>query len=455
MSLLNEVIQDSIKKRTSFHPISKADYEAQRKNEETIWASIDQQTDVVFSSNEELYHFLKAQARLHYMSANNILFLQTQRSFESPDLSMLRSFDQWNGMGRRIRKSEKHLKILDGYGRSFKTKQVYDISQTTGSAVNSDRTLAQDQAVMLAAMISAAHNKRIGINIDNLVPAEIGGSFNDGVISLRDDLPLEKTIFGLALASIAAERDPSYRRSSSIEICSAIIFCEAAGIPVEHDDSLDLLLSIVNMDSQDLTEVRERRRILEYSQKTAKVIYEEIGAEVAQIRSAQKDHEISPISHAEQIEANSKMEAEKSKIINLLQELMAPCKDVIPNHSGYIDDSWLNYLSRDEAVVALRYGVPIGVRGKYPDYHGSHKGDYRYNPIPTETMLDTHLSSRIEEDRASIHYALPKDIQEKVKSYLNQIVELEADAPTPQKQSAPQQIQMENTRKEREYAMEM
>lgn len=454
MSLLQEVIQDSLKRRPSFRPIKKDDYDAQRKSEEAVWASVDQQTGIVFSSNAELLNFLKAQARLHYISANNILFLQTQRPHESTDPSMLKTFAQWNGMGRRIRKSEKHLKLIDGYGRSFNIKQVYDISQVMGDPI-SPQYLARDQEIMLAAMVNALHNKKIGINIDNMVPAELGGLFEDGVITMRDDLPFEKTVFGLALAAIAAERDLTYRRSSSIEICSAIIFCEASGIPIEHDESIDLLLTIVNTDTQDLPDIRERRRVLEYSQKNAKTIFDEITKEALQIRSELKQRVVSSASPIEKSQSNSEKEVEKSRLVAMLKELVAAYKDVVPNHTGYVDDSWLNYLSRDEAVVALRSGIPIGIRSKYAHYHGIHKGDYSYDLIPNEAMLDKQLSNKSNQDRISIHDSLPKDVQDKIKSYLNRIIELEAEASCPPKSSAPKSAQMVNGRKEQEYAMEM
>lgn len=130
----------------------------------------------------------------------------------------------------------------------------------------------------------------------------------------------------------------------------------------------------------------------------------------------------------------------KEQALGAFRELIAFHGESLQEGSGYIGDSRLAYLNHDQAVTALRYGIPIAVRSVCCDYHGSHKGDYDYAQIRDEKMLEQYLADRRYEDNASIHAYLPKDVQEKLIGYLRQIMELETSSgPTihPVKPTAP------------------
>jgi hypothetical protein len=116
----------------------------------------------------------------------------------------------------------------------------------------------------------------------------------------------------------------------------------------------------------------------------------------------------------------------KEQALGAFRELIAFHRESLKEGSGYMDDSRLIYLNRDQAETALRYGIPIGMHSVYCGYHGSNKGDYDYTQIRDGKMLEKYLSNRMYEDNASIHAYLPRDVQEKMLGYLRQIMELEA-----------------------------
>ena len=299
MSILKEMIQQSAESRPAFVPtMTKDEYKALKKDEyATMWETINQQAETVLSSGVELYRFLQAQARNPRMSANNVLYLQTQRD----DFSMLKTFDQWKDIERSVRKNEKSLRVIVGeeYQREdgkenkfFTTKPFFDVSQTEGRPVYSEKPLAFDQSKMLAAMIHAAHDKGIEIIPDNEVPPEICGTFQEGAIHIRDDMELRDYIFGLALGSIAAERDRrDFSKSSSVEICSTIVFCEAAGMPIRYDANIEMLLESVVMDAQNREDDKFKRNLLVYSQKSAKTFYEQVDYALRQDRATERQQE--------------------------------------------------------------------------------------------------------------------------------------------------------------------
>ena len=322
MPLLNELIQKAVQNKPApFEPtLSKEEYVELKKDEKArAWEAINSEAEAVLSSGVELYRYLQAQARMLRISANNILFLKKQRS----DVSMIKTLSQWNEIGRSVRAGEKQLLVMvaEPYKRedgkenlNFPLKGFFDISQTSGRPVASQRSLAFDQSNMLAAMINTAQVNGFEVIADNEIPIEIGGAYQDGAIHVRDDIELDKTIFGLALGSIAAERDrKGYRKSSSVEICSAFAFCEAAGIPIRYDESIEVLLESVVMDAQSMEDIKSKRNLLEYSQKSAKSLYEEVDRAAYQLCSAERQQE-APSQEQAVVENTQPAEKEKRSI---------------------------------------------------------------------------------------------------------------------------------------------
>lgn len=75
---------------------------------------------------DEWLSFLKFVAKVHKYSFRDQILLFAN----SPDAELVADFDQWNGLGRRIKKGQKSIQIFDTKGN--RTKNVFDVSQTWG-----------------------------------------------------------------------------------------------------------------------------------------------------------------------------------------------------------------------------------------------------------------------------------------------------------------------------------
>lgn len=120
------------------------------------------------------------------------------------------------------------------------------------------------------------------------------------------------------------------------------------------------------------------------------------------------------------------MEQKKQAALDAIRQLIAYHSASIRETSGYTDDGPLTYITRDKALVALRYGVPVGIRDSHCDYHGSHKGDYGYTTIRDARMLERCLTEMMYENTASIHAALPRPTRKKMLDFIGQIIEIES-----------------------------
>ena len=116
----------------------------------------------------------------------------------------------------------------------------------------------------------------------------------------------------------------------------------------------------------------------------------------------------------------------KEQALGAFRELIIFHRESLRENDGYIGDSPLIYLNPKQAETALRYEIPIAIRSKDCDYHGSRKGEYGYAEIRDGKMLEQCLADRMYENSASIHAYLPRDVQEKMQGYLRQIMELES-----------------------------
>ena len=69
-------------------------------------------------------------------------------------------------------------------------------------------------------------------------------------------------------------------------------------------------------------------------------------------------------------------------------------KENMRDMGGYVyDEMPLKRLTDAESSIAVRYGIPIGFKSKYCDYHGSHKGDYSYSRV---TDMSGYIHSKRE-----------------------------------------------------------
>ena len=75
----------------------------------------------------EWLEFLKFSAKVHKYSFKDQVLLFANDS----DAELVADFDQWNGLGRRIKKGQKSIQIFDS--KSNRMRSVFDVSQTWGS----------------------------------------------------------------------------------------------------------------------------------------------------------------------------------------------------------------------------------------------------------------------------------------------------------------------------------
>ena len=126
------------------------------------------------------------------------------------------------------------------------------------------------------------------------------------------------------------------------------------------------------------------------------------------------------------------MQQEKGKALEAIRNLIAYYISDFHEGSGYTSKQQLIYLTPPQAEIALRYGVPIGVRGNDYTLMGTTPGKpFRYVTIKDTQMLEKWLALSSMEPLATIHADLPKGIQQKMREYILQIMEFECPEQLP------------------------
>ena len=130
---------------------------------------------------------------------------------------------------------------------------------------------------------------------------------------------------------------------------------------------------------------------------------------------------------------------EKEKALEALRNLIAYYTSDFQVGNGYTGKQQLVYLTQPQAEIALRYGVPIGVRDSHYTVMGTTPGKpFRYVTISDLQNLERMLAFDSMEPNASIHADLPRRVQQKLREFILQIMEIEhPDQISPQKPAAP------------------
>ena len=135
----------------------------------------------------------------------------------------------------------------------------------------------------------------------------------------------------------------------------------------------------------------------------------------------------------------STIQHEQREILAAIRQLIAYCKGTLQRGCGYAGSEQLVHLTEPQAQIALRYGVPIGIRDKHCTSMGSPDGKmYRYITITDSDNLKRWLAISSMEPLASIHADFPRHIQQRMREYILQIMEIECpDQLPPHKPIAP------------------
>ena len=130
---------------------------------------------------------------------------------------------------------------------------------------------------------------------------------------------------------------------------------------------------------------------------------------------------------------------EKEKALEAIRNLIAYYTSDFQVGNGYTGKQQLVYLTQPQAEIALRYGVPIGVRDSHYAVMGTTPGKpFRYVTISDLQNLKRTLTLDSMEPNASIHADLPRRVQQKLREFILQIMEIECLEKLPlQKPAAP------------------
>ena len=130
---------------------------------------------------------------------------------------------------------------------------------------------------------------------------------------------------------------------------------------------------------------------------------------------------------------------EKGKALEAIRNLIAYYTSGFQVGNGYTGKQQLVYLTQPQAEIALRYGVPIGVRDRHYTVMGTTPGKpFRYVTISDLQNLKRWLAFDSMEPLASVHADLPRRVQQKLREFILQIMEIECpEQLPPQKTAAP------------------
>ena len=119
------------------------------------------------------------------------------------------------------------------------------------------------------------------------------------------------------------------------------------------------------------------------------------------------------------------MQQEQEKALEAIRNLIVYFTSDFKEGCGYTSDQLIS-LTRPQAEIALRYGIPIGVRDtRFLLNKNLPQKPYRYSTILNVQMLDQKLAEPFIAPLATIHTDLPRRVQQIMRGYILQIMEIE------------------------------
>ena len=121
----------------------------------------------------------------------------------------------------------------------------------------------------------------------------------------------------------------------------------------------------------------------------------------------------------------------QEKALEAIRNLIAYYTSDFKEGCGYTSSQLIS-LTRPQAEIALRYGIPIGVRdARFLLNENLPEKPYRYFTIPNVQMLDQKLTEQFMIPLATIHTDLPRRVQQIMREYILQIMEIECPESLP------------------------
>lgn len=119
------------------------------------------------------------------------------------------------------------------------------------------------------------------------------------------------------------------------------------------------------------------------------------------------------------------MQQKKEDALEAIRNLIVYFTSDFKEGRGYTSDRLIS-LTRLQAEIALRYGIPIGVRdARFLLNENLPEKPYRYYTIQNVQMLDQELAEQFIIPLATIHTNLPRRVQQIMRDYILQIMEIE------------------------------
>ena len=116
---------------------------------------------------------------------------------------------------------------------------------------------------------------------------------------------------------------------------------------------------------------------------------------------------------------------QQEKALEAIRNLIVYYTSDFKEGCGYTGKQLIS-LTRPQAEIALRYGIPIGVRdARFLLNENLPEKPYRYFTIPNVQMLDQKLTEQFMIPLATIHTDLPRRVQQIMREYILQIMEIE------------------------------
>lgn len=230
--------------------LSKEEYIEKKKEElANAYQMADDATAEIMSDPEKFKEYLNIQSRLSSYSVTNALLIYAQR----PNATLLKTFQDWENENAKILKGAKGIFVLEpkeytkkdgNAGVSFRTKKVFDVSQTTAPQTPAP-TVNHDPQRLVMIMLNTAPVK--SKNADEMPMPNMGAFWdNDQQIlfvkrNIGDSVALCQCVAQeLAHAQISLDSTIYSRRDAGFQaVCVGYMICARFGVdtknfPIDH-----------------------------------------------------------------------------------------------------------------------------------------------------------------------------------------------------------------------------
>lgn len=264
------------------------DWKARKETEREELNLMSEDGIMTVTQEPEAYlRYLDVQADNPRYSATNILLALAQ----NPDLSQIHSLEQWNKLGRSVKREESGLKIRvsDPYVKDgqeyqgYKVGRVFDISQTTGKGQPVKITLKEDSPQMDAALrqlldlspVKVTTNTTESIKDAYYDPASQEISVSSHLTDLQTFAALSREIVHARIHNHG--QYPYYSREESCLDADSLSYmlCRSFGIPAERPDASNIFTL------NDGMEPKDRRATLDTLQQIFRKMHGDIQKEAA------------------------------------------------------------------------------------------------------------------------------------------------------------------------------